>query len=53
VFQKNIKVLENYIDPEFDINKIKEYLVEECVVCMTFKPNVIFLPCGHQYTCQQ
>jgi hypothetical protein len=20
---------------------------------MTFKPNVIFLPCGHQYTCQQ
>lgn len=54
VSKNNIKILENYIDPEFDVNNLKKiYSLEECVVCMTFKPNVIFIPCGHQCTCEQ
>lgn len=52
VSKKNIKILDNYLDPEFDINKVKIFSLEECVVCMSVKPNVIFLPCGHQCTCK-
>ena len=52
VSNKNIEILDNYLDPEFDINKIKVYTLEECVICMNESPNIIFLPCGHQCTCK-
>ena len=51
VNKKNIKILENYLDPDFNIDNIKVYTVDECVVCYCEKPNVILLPCGHQCTC--
>ena len=51
VSKNNIKILDEYTDPDFDISKIKIYSIDECVVCLTEKPNVIFLPCGHQCTC--
>lgn len=51
VNKKSIKILENYIDSELNLENLKIYTVDECVVCYCEKPTVIMIPCGHQCTC--
>ena len=53
VKRKNIKILENYLEPKFDIQNIKIYSVDECVVCYCEIPSIINIPCGHQCTCSE
>ena len=44
----NIKIL-NEID--FNIDELKIYKVDECIICFENTPTQIFLTCGHQCTC--
>ena len=35
------------------INKYKTFKTEECVICLTNQPNVLFCNCGHLCTCDE
>ena len=51
VKKNGIKILQNY-NIDIDIDKIKIYSIDECVICMSQVPATIFLPCGHQVCCK-
>jgi len=42
---KNVKIISI-------LETLEIYKVEECVCCMSEKPNITLLPCGHHCTCK-
>jgi len=59
VKKTNIKILDDYdinnddtYDIKNEIENMKIYSVEECVICLCETPSSIFIPCGHQVCCK-
>ena len=44
-----------YSDNEdnINVNHVKTYKADECVICMENKPNVLFCGCGHICICKE
>jgi len=49
----NIKIFrpEEYV--AIDISNIKIYSVEECIICLSNLPNIVYAPCGHLCLCNE
>ena len=48
--KKNIKVLEK-LKAEDIIKNMKIFEVNECVICLSEEPSLVFVPCGHVCCC--
>lgn len=56
ISSKAIKILENYNvtppDLKNDVESMRIFAVDECVICLCELPTSIFIPCGHQVCCK-